>query len=233
MGRQAWAALCVAGAMALAGQANAAVIEAVIYGDWNDDFPWRSWSVDVVYDTSRATENVWTDPNGALGHQLIYTAGSGPSPVLSETVTLYGWKTWQQWLGDYDTFTPIPDQVTSLTDPIGDFEIFQSPNAFVFDTPMGTVGASGAPMNLGLIPFGEAGQYHTGFYNYWIGPAFEGGEEYTSYISLSVVPEPAIWAMMLVGFFGLGSALRLTLNQRVVGSNPTAPTMFSKENLSG
>lgn len=207
-------AACAAGALAFAGQASAAVMEAFIGGDWNGDYEYRYWSVDIVYDTSRATESPWTDPYGALGHQLI---GDGPSAVLSETVTLYGWKVWRGWLGDYDTFTPIPDQVT--TDIPASFEIFQSPSVFLIEG-YGASGPSFGPgptLNLGPIPFDQAGYYPIARYSHGGGPnpGIRGAQVYTSGIRLTVLaagpattPEPATWAMMLGGFFGLGAMIR-------------------------
>ena len=207
-----WVALCAAGAMALAGQASAAVMEAVIGGDWNGNYEYRGWSVDIVYDTSRATESPWTDPYGALGHQLI---GDDPSAVLSETVTLYGWKIWREWLGDYDTFTPIPDQVTTFI-PAG-LEIFQSPSVFLIEGD----GASGPPSNMGLIAFDQAGYYPIARYGGGPEPGPFRAQVYTSSITLTVLspgpaatPEPATWAMMLVGFLAVGSVLR---RRRYVG----------------
>lgn len=205
-----WVALGVAAACGLAGPAGAAIMEATISGNWNGDYDYRSWSLDVVYDTSLATEGAWTDQFGAVGHQL-----TAPS-VVSETLTLNGWKTWQGWLGDFDTFTPIPD--VSL--PLGaSLEILQSDNVFLVQG-YGLSGLRGPPgginLNLGIIPFDQSGSY-----SFCCGadetsaapsPGVSGTQKFAENITLKVlsagIPEPSTWAMMLVGFFGAGAAVR-------------------------
>lgn len=202
MGKRFLRAAACAAAILFAGQASATVMEAKIDGNWNDDFSWDSWSFDVVYDTSSAIDQAWTDPLGAAGHTMTV-------PILSETMTLHGYKTWHTWLGDYDTFTPIPDEVTNYTS--GAISIYQSPNTFVWQLLGGTVGTSADGLNLGYIPFDQAGDDRQGFYNYLMGFSFMLGEVWTRDINLTVLsaaPEPASWAMMFLGFFGLGAALR-------------------------
>lgn len=206
-------ALGAAVACALAGPAGAAIVEATFGGNWNGDFNYRGWSVDIVYDTNLATETTWTDQFGAVGHSLIQT-GATPA-VLSGTVTLEGWKTYQDWLGNFDTFTPIPDVVSTISSPL---EIFQSDNVFLiqgygFSGPFGP--PFGINLNLGVIPFDQPGTYGNflaGETNGGPQPGLFHAQTFTGPITLTVLssgtPEPATWAMMLLGFLGVGAALR-------------------------
>jgi len=208
------AALGAAVMCALAGPAGAAIVEASFGGDWNGWYDYSHWSVDVVFDTSLATESAWVDQFGAVGHQLAWSLGDGPSPVISETVTLYGYKTRQFWM-NFDGFEPIPDVVTSSI-PTG-FSILQSDNVFLVQG-YGLSGPLGPPghidLNMGIIPFDQAGVYGANIEGSGPapGPGNAGAQAYAGPITLTVLssgtPEPATWAMMMLGFLGLGAALR-------------------------
>ena len=204
------AAAVSAALTAFASQASADIMGLYAQGDWNDELIYKSWSVNLLFDTANAVETSWVDPAGAQGHQLTV------SNVISGSITLVGYKTWEGWLGNFDTFTPIPDQTVQM----GGTTIYQSANAFVASTPLGYVGSSYLSPNTllpGILPF-DQGISAGHFYNYLVGggsfgPLGSNGQEWTNSISLvdlgpSPVPEPATWATMIFGMFLVGLIVR-------------------------
>ena len=116
-----------------------------------------------------------------------------------------------------DPTIPVPDVVTSLSSSL---EILQSDNVFLIQG-YGFSGPYGPPfginLNLGVVPFDQPGVYG----NFLLGetrggpsplPGPNRSQTFTGPITLTVLssgtPEPATWAMMLLGFLGVGAALR-------------------------
>jgi hypothetical protein len=211
MRRLGWAALCAAGALtALAGEANATIMTAVFSGDFNDEAPHGHWGVNLTYDTSLA--QITSFPT--RGNFFSWSAASGtPSPILAGSayfskppgISLLTWD-----LSDATAFSieiHHYDYLFSLTGPTWQVNIGEATDFL----PVHDIFPATGP----LPSFDDA--FSSGFTGYYYG-VLQNGAFRLSPATLSMritAPEPATWALMIGGFFGLGAALRL---RRPVGA---------------
>lgn len=201
MGRKLLLALAASAALAVAGQAHCEIVELTASGNWNDVR--AGWSLDVVFDTNHGVESQWTDQDGGLGHML--DVGS----TISGTVICDG-----------------------LATAVSNLVLYQSTHALVASVPGGYVGVGGGSLFDAVLPFDQPMSARMG-YNYEAGDGTFGSVEFApreawansialadlgpspgvvAAFSLAEVasptPEPATWAMLIVGLGATGAALR-------------------------
>ena len=199
-----------------AGQAGASVMVATLNGDWSVDDYYKSWTAQITYDTSLAS--LITDSDGT---ELVWHAGDGPSPILSVTGTLFGLTSWTpSYPGTPAQFTPVPNFTFSLTG-LTSFLFDQTPTGDLISVSNGTqtfsAGSTFAAGCLGptpcaVVPFDQPQTVSLNDFggSFEVGAPHPTALPFTSQISVAraAIPEPASWATMLLGFFGLGATLR-------------------------
>jgi hypothetical protein len=190
MGRSEWAALCVAGAVALAGQASAA-------------------DVFTLQDTNNGDGFVTLLPNGFD----LFGANNGTSKIFTSIP-----------LSSLTSYTATASQVETLifgwTYESSDFGGTQyDPGGYILNGVQHQLSTTGPAPGLasGALTFNLAPGDKYGFYIFStdsqagradIRVARATGAPTLDSVDLDPVPEPATWAMMIAGFFGLGLALR-------------------------
>jgi hypothetical protein len=209
------AALCAVAAIACAGQAGATVMTATVSGSFdpirqgpNHEFIGGGWSTTLTYDTSFGV----LSGSGGDDHILNWSAAAGgPSPVTSVLLTAYGndGTSYSYTLDSFTGFTLYRSfygtALSFSTAGIGfagstynpnralDFGVDLSVDALYFDSTWQS----------GLNPVSS--NIHT--------PDFS-GSAYTNFMSIAPapVPEPSTWALLILGFGGIGAALRYRRN---------------------
>jgi len=214
-------ALVSVAALAFAGAANASVTVTMTPGvvDYATDVSAVPnsqilWDFDTIFApgynyTPLSAQAIGSTPNIArapLGDTTVYgDVDPSTSPAIFTTPSA-GLKTFSLLIGSPDTFNRIrfisTDGVTVLGDLTGATGLF----------------GSFSPVN---------GSNVARRFNYTFGGAAVGTVEFYSNVNQhsfafefdrisGVVPEPASWAMMLLGFFGLGATLRARKTARVI-----------------
>ncbi len=198
--------------------------------------PSATYSINVVFDTSLGTLQNLVSPDGVAYQSLSWDAGSGgPSPIVSATIDTYGSASHYvcpdpscslpgafvstSGSAHYDLtgqsfsieLAPFHSLQLYLTAPNGSI---QTPGFNDLDNPGGSLNQ----------PFVD-----NGYYDCCGADLFSVGDYpgmYTTQLraSLQVIgpsptPELSTWAMMLLGLFGIGAALR---RRRFVRSSPQA-----------
>jgi hypothetical protein len=220
--------LAAAFAVAFAtGPAGAAVMQAQITGDWNDNEFWKTWQIDITYDTALATETPFTDPNGGVGHALVWTSGGGtPSPILSLTGTLFGRQSYPFCFNC--SIYPIANYQFSFDAPTA-FQIDQTGHGILISAQQGALGftvGSGswffaAPP---VTPFDQPYHWTPNDYVFLpmaVGAPYQVTSPFTRDVNIRAVPEPGSWALMILGVLGMGAALR---RHRRLAASPGLPT---------
>ena len=172
---------------------------AKVWGDWNDRPYWSSWWVEVVYDTASfdPTEN---DGEFFSTNDVLYVKGAwigdtcawwdDPAECVSQPIV--------------NRFSLTGNEVTSFgVDQYNDFSVsFGGPGGYMtMSTPHPSPGNYFQPDQ--RVDIFTDGNYTSG----QIGD-LQSDSLHTHKISISPVPEPATWAMMIIGFGATGSLLR-------------------------
>jgi hypothetical protein len=206
MRRLGWAALCAAAVIGAAGSAGAAIMQASFFGDYDDLEPaFVGWQATLTYDTTRGSLTV-TPTSEVLSWN---TAMGGSSPLIDFSGEVFGTQG-----GTFD-FTSATSFV--LTRDANHYLFELTGSAFRASLGYGFILAPPDPLDPGNTDFSLDTPYsHGGFGNADLVVLPPGHNQIPFMIGMSVakiaespaVPEPSTWAMMLVGFFGLGAALR-------------------------
>jgi len=149
------------------------------------------WNATFTFDTSRGALTLV--PGG--GEVLQWTSGNGPSPLLSGTLT------WQAVGLQRDLSDATAFSIQRIGDALG-YTI--SGPGYNFASFLG-IGPSGPAAlsdpyfrlcNCSGVSYSDA--------------TFDapGGETFTQRLTPQPIPEPSTWAMLILGFFGLGAVLR-------------------------
>jgi hypothetical protein len=206
MARTFWAALGAAALVTLAGQANAAIVQATLGGDYDDLRPnYISWQAMLVYDTSLGDLTV--TPTSEV---LTWNSGmASPSPLIDFSGQIFGT---QGTTFDFTSATSF-----TITRDAGHYLFELSGTDFTARIGFGYLQSSPQPLDPGNTDFSLDTDYHH-IDHYAYGDLFANGHGRPGYSYLLTVtkladspagvPEPATWAMMLCGFFGLGAVLR-------------------------
>src|SRR3569833_634432 len=200
------AALGAAAALALSGPAAATVKTGALSGEFDDAEPHGSWSATFSYDTSLG--QITTNSTGNF-QTLSWTASSGtPSPIL--------WGTATDFPAPPCSLPPFPAPVTWDLTTATSFSILMAPFAYTF-----ALAGPGWQLNIGESAFGNPNvhilpddlpsfdtPFSSGFRGEYGGLVFDDLHEGSpATLSMRItVPEPATWAMMILGFLGVGAA---------------------------
>ncbi len=206
MPRTLWAALGAAAILTLAGQANAAIMQATALGDYDDLAPsYIGWQATVVYDTSLGALTV-TPASEVLTWN---SSMAGPSPLIDFSGQIFGTQGTTFDFTSATSFTITRDAGHYL------FQLFGMD--FAATLGFGDGQSQPPPLDPGNTDFSlDTGYHHIDNYSYGGVVANGSGRPGYSY-SLTVVkladspagvPEPDAWALMLGGFFGVGTMLR-------------------------
>ncbi len=221
------AALCAAGFLTLAGQASAAIMQATvtgtltggadttgIFGKAGADLSGQAYASTYEFDTSLgqfiplgADAFLGYDQAGGVTPFILF-----PSPVLNTSVTIAGVTVSIDPVlgGDFGSegLTGYP---TFDVDALAGSNHFRSFVAFPLgvlnNVPTHTFSGSGSGLSTFTYASGDSAFSANGT---------TAGATITCLQSCPAVPEPTTWAMMLVGFFGLGGVLR---RRGVVGAS--------------
>lgn len=209
------AALALALAAGAATAANAAIVISVLPGD--QPLP-TGQSMVVDFDNPNAAGFTFTQGANSfvrLGADGLQSGVSAPPPgdvSMYETVTSGGYATltsddpmssFSFYLGSPDDFNSVEFVGPSFDVTLSGADLFNPSTAFGGDQSVGrriSYDFGGAAVN--KIIFSSTGNSFE-FDNLAAGVA-------------GAAPEPATWAMMLMGFFGLGSALRSQGRRRLL-----------------
>lgn len=185
------------------GAAEAKVMTVNLAGDWNDDPFWRSWSIELSYDTSY------------FDHSADYFQewnGGGPSPVFYAKGLFSG-------VCD-DPEYPCDDPPLDLAFDITEFTYFAIDRSHDWDDYYNyTFSLAGPGVSFqGLGVYAGRGDYLThpitiqayGHYGDATIGGVDTGGPHTEFLQVTSagVPEPSTWAMMIMGFGLAGAALR-------------------------
>lgn len=185
MGRSAWAALAAIGSLAVAGHAAALTLGSCASGCVTDAGSLFNVDYTVPADGRTYRWELWTDTPGVL------ITLSSPNETFDADTVSNGDGTFHSdafLLGagfDWDE-TEAPSHTTIFT-----------------RTLMSNFDHCG--------PTSPAGEICAAQFNVWGNGAFvstDSREDIKIFFSSVAVPEPATWALMIGGFFGLGAALR-------------------------
>lgn len=122
---------------------------------------------------------------------------------------------WDTWSGGYTGQVLYTNRLSSISvtlSPVAAFGFFVEPNNFgvydfVFELSDGTTQSASYEGDSGAGFLGFVGKDISGFSVTTTGTDFAFGDFYTA-ASIASAPEPATWAMMIVGFGLAGAALR-------------------------
>ncbi len=232
MGRKlGWAALAAAGMLAFAGQAGATIVDVAISAEFYSlsgpagfypaSGPCNQFS-NYCTGTSGGTENVSFNVGGipftanfsfdtdlatlattATGQSLLWDVSSGtPSPLLSGEFVF--WPNHNPPLVDRDLSTAT--HFTMQRDQAGYFAFFISGPGFSFSQTLSNIPVLGGstidtPSSLAFCTCGGVGYYGDGYSTYL-------SEVFSETITARAVPEPSTWAFLVLGFAGVGAAVR-------------------------
>jgi len=200
--RSGWVALCAAGAMAAAGHA-AASVDMFTLGNTNGGdggVTLLSGGGFDLFGADNGTSRIFD--HGPLSSLTTYTATSGGAQTLT-----FDW-TYGSVDGEGSAFDPGGWILNGVQTQL-------SPNDLLFDSASGQLTLNlAAGDNYGFYIYSTDSQAGRG--DIAVRPAQRLSAE-----TLAAVPEPASWALMIGGFFGLGLALR-----RRRGAGPPSLTVI-------
>jgi hypothetical protein len=206
MARALWAALSAAAIMALAGQANAAIMQALVFGDYDDLEPsYTAWQATLVYDTSLGDLTVTPSSQILTWNRSM----AGPSPMIELSGEIFGTQGTTFDFTSATSFTLTRDESHYL------FQL--SGTGFLATFGFGYLTFPLLPLDPGNTDFSLDTDYNHFNPNAY-GDMFANGHgtpgySYSLHVtkladSLRGVPEPEAWALMLSGFVGIGTMLR-------------------------
>ena len=215
------AALSVAAALAFAGHAGAAVMTASLSGSFdpirlgpNHEFVGGGWGATLTYDTSFGIAS-----NVGGEQRLDWTSGSGGvSPLTGAVLTAFG--------NDGTSYNYALDDFTS-------FSLVRSTHGTAFSFSTADIGFTGSNYRFGMTPdlganLGLDAPYFYSTLQSGLNPVSSNihsadfnGSAYTDLIRIegapvAVVPEPATWGLLILGFGGIGALLRRRRHQVLV-----------------
>lgn len=221
------AALGAAAALALAGHAGATVMTATLSGSFdplrlgpNFQFIGGGWGATLTYDTSFGIAS-----NVGGEQRLDWSSGSGVSPLTGAVLTAFG--------NDGTSYDYALDSFTS-------FSLVRSTHGTTFSFSTADINFTGSNYRLGQTPDLGANLALDAPYLYStfqsglnpvssnIRSADFNGSAYTDVIRIegapiaAVVPEPATWGLLILGFGGVGAMLRHRRRQVLVFRNAAA-----------
>jgi hypothetical protein len=215
MGRSCWAALCAVGVLAGAAPASAYVMVATITGTvgtmtFADAGLFAPLGVSLTGDPFTAVYVFDSDVSGVVTTPTSLDVKGGicclnPAPISSASLTINGLT---EQLGHDPNRESFESEIRY--DAGAGTVFFQSGrNSGIDSNLIFNMTGSGIPLSLST-PFTLTQDAGSSFFN-WFNSLTDRDRAQLIPTSLTVVrtvPEPATWAMMLLGFLGLGGALR-------------------------
>jgi hypothetical protein len=199
------AALCAAAIIAWAGPVGAVGVVASLAGSFNDDPLHSGWRATWIYDVDPSlVADTTTLFNGSPETRLSWTSASAdPAPLHSLSVDVFG----------AAPITFLATEFTSFTVHRSNYDYVLSASGLGFSFDIGFAPAVQYPL---IAPLGadlglDQAYAHSfqppafGSYGHW---SLNSGLPETQYLAVSVTPEPATWGLLILGFGGLGTALR-------------------------
>lgn len=210
-------AVATAAALACATPTSAAMMLTTITGDWNSHPEWVNWSVELKYETNGLQANstntlfTWSSALGTPS-PLLYAKGWAKGNTYCDY--------WQIEEGCVSEPLLIEFEKTAFTS----FSIDVSDSRYLISFEGPDIDFSGLGHDWGTFnnvqidkPF-----YHNdyGSYGYGVadGKSLGGIHTHGLNVTAAPVPEPATWAMMIIGFGLAGGGIRHTRKRAVIAA---------------
>lgn len=200
--------LVATGLAVVAAPANAALMQATVTGDFNDNPYWQSWRTEFIFETDLGT--LTSGPSGA---RLVWDATGGtPSPLASYYEQLNP-RTRPTAL----TERPLPSVYYATFTNFTHFEIVYDTSNFYFfvDGPGGshTVGFQRNVDFTGPFDLEGPANFSSSVGSYNFSSGIGSGKNYaglphTHAVRITAVPEPTTWALIVMGFGAAGHQRR-------------------------